>query len=306
MAQSLFRFPLQRFLGVDNKNAAETILPDEDGSVFLSGGSNVDIDNKGRLHRRDGDTLRYTGSDIHSLWGAENQTLCLFVDGTNLKSLSTTYTASAALLSGLNPKAPMRYVEVDDTVYYTNNTVIGYYKGGVCYSFPEPGLDYKKIIPAGQEIEYYNGCLYVARGNMIWVSDTMNRGMVDMRHGFIDTGGYITLMKAAKDGLYVGNGSTYWLQGGGRSEFVRHRVADYDAVPGTAFKVDGNKVGDGSAATRIVFWLSDQGICMGGDGGQFRNLTLSHYTPTAVDRGTGIFRSLTDPAIDQFIAIGSS
>jgi hypothetical protein len=100
--------------------------------------SNIDLDESGMASRRAGRTSVLAG-DVHSLWSEED--VCLFVQASTLKRLSTAYTAST--LKTLASNARMAYQKVDERVYFTNETDTGVLENGAARSWgiePPPAI----------------------------------------------------------------------------------------------------------------------------------------------------------------------
>lgn len=280
---------IKGFLGKNNV-ADPARFPDKKSAIYLSECQNVDIDDQLMAHRRDGypSTPSLSGSGIHSLW-ADSET-CLFVQSGDLKSLNTAFVAST-IKAGVG-HARMNYVRPADDIFLTNSSVIGYIRSGIYYDFTAPTETYKSLMKPGHLIEWFNGRLYVARGGDVWFSDPVYPGSTDERKNFKRLGGYISLMRAVKDGIYVSNGKeTYFMGGLDPGEATLVKVADYPAILGSDVKIDGERIGGlRDPSVRAVLWLSPVGICAGLDGGQFINLTSSFYRPESSNESRAILR----------------
>jgi hypothetical protein len=278
----------KNFAGINNVANATNLDIRE-----LQEANNVDIDNEGRITRRNGYTKKYAPSGkSHSLWS--NDRICLFVDGTSLMELHTDY--SATVLRTNISTLPVEYADANEEVYYTNATVIGYIdKLGVPQLFTDPGIEYKMAPQPGQHIEFYNGRLYIARNHTLWFTDAYALGRVDMRKNAIEFKDEITMVKAVDDGLYVSIGdindrsSVIFLSGPSPEEMKYIEVAEYGAIEGTAVKPKSAFVGDGTPG-KTVMWTSRKGICLGANGGNFKNLTAARYEVTRNRYGAGLYR----------------
>ncbi len=256
--------------------------------------SNIDISNKGKPSTRGGVVKKVTPGDaIHSMWG--DNKMCFFVEGGVLKRLHEDYTSSV-LRTGVSDY-PMSYTKVNDQYFYSNAAVIGYVYNGVSTLFPTPTREHKYIPLPGQHIEYYKGRLYVARNETIWYSDAIYLGEVDRRYNHLKLENEITMMKAVDDGIWVTVGdihrqTTYFIGGAVREEFTRKRVAGYGCIEGTAVKIkDGSKVGEGLSGT-VIMWASDNGLCIGANGGRFINITDGKFNVPKKRFGAGLFRDV--------------
>ena len=278
---------IKAFLGKNNV-ADSSRFPDKKNAVYLSECQNVDIDDQLMAHRRDGYpvTPSLSGTGIHSLWA--DSEICLFVQSGTLKSLSAAFVASTVRLAVGHSR--MNYCRPADDIYLTNGSVIGYIRGGIYYDFTAPTETYKSLMKPGHLIEWFNGRLYVARGGDVWYSDAIYPGSTDERKNFKQLGGYISMMRAVKDGVYVSNSKeTYFMAGLDPGEAALVKVADYSAILGSDVKIDGDRLGR-DISGRAVLWLSSMGICAGLDGGTFINLTQNFYRPTSLTESRAMLR----------------
>ncbi len=288
----------RNFEGINNVADATNLKLEE-----LAEAQNVDIDNEGRVSRRDGYTKKYTPSGkTHSMYS--NDRMCLFVEDSSLMRLNTDYT-SETLRTGVTT-LPMEYVDVNENVYYSNASVNGYIDTlGVSNLHTDPAVEYKETPKPGQHIEYYNGRIYIARNHTLWFTDVFAFSRVDMRYNAIEFKDEITMLKAVDDGLYISLGdindrsSVVFLSGATPEEFVQRVVADYGAIEGTATKPKEAFIGDGVKG-QVVLWASRKGICLGGNGGSFRNLTTEKYEVPTNRYGSGFFR--INSGVPQYIA----
>ncbi len=119
----------------------------------------------------------------------------------------------------------------------------------------------------------------------------MYPGQVDSRKAFKQLPGFLTLMRSVRDGMFVSDGyKTYFMSGLDPEEFSLVKVADFPAIAGTDLKVDGSLVGAEGIAGDVILWLSPQGVCVGGNGGLFKNLTGGYYVPAGTEQGTAHLR----------------
>lgn len=281
-------FDIRYFGGINNHDEQEKILPRGSKSQ-LTIGTNVDLDNNGMIHRREGYAApSYSGSGIHSLWS--NGAVCLFVQDPDLKMLDPGLTSSGTIRAGVG-SSRMVYADAAGRAYYANETVIGYVENGSGYTFDAPTMTYRKIMPAGHLIEWFNGRLYVARQNQIWASDPMYPGQTHEREGFRQFAGRLTMMRGIREtGMVISDGiSVYLLQGLDWKDFSLVKLADFPAILGTDAKLDGAKFVK-AVPGEMVLWLSAKGICAAGKSGFYQAITLDDYHPVSTAEGTAIVR----------------
>ncbi|MGB9592347.1 MAG: hypothetical protein ACPL1K_07505, partial [Candidatus Kryptoniota bacterium] len=223
---------MDKFLGVDNVHERESMPPG-----FLFRAINCDIDDSGFLRRRRGFRKALAG-DARSLWS--NGTCCFYASGTMLRRLYGDF-SSELVLNGLDPNLEVEFVDINGVIYFTNNEVIGFIENGKAYPFPEVDKEeepFKRRMVGGHLIEYYNGRLYVAQESSIFYSDAMRFTVMDVRKNFILMSGYITMLKAVSNGIYVGAGEkTYFLSGLDPNDFTLRQINESAVLPRSAVKI---------------------------------------------------------------------
>ena len=248
---------------------------------------NVDISNDYALSSRGGNTKIISGSMIHSAWGDGDT--AFFIDGTVLylfDGLNTTQ-----LLTGLTNMARMSYYPVNDRIYMTNGTYIGYYKDLAMHSLAEPNMNYKSVLPAGRFIAHYNATLFVAKGKVLYRSDALC-DHYDTRSGFNVFANDITMVRPVSDGLYVSDGKTWFISDKMENPdaFNKAMVLDADAIPYTDIDCDGKYVGDG-IDEKVAIWTSTIGVCIGNSKGVVGVPTLGKYIMAQHGIGTAVIRN---------------
>jgi len=285
-------YTFKRFSGINNVDELHRLPSKQDqvGYTYsdMAVMQNIDISNQFALSTRQGSDLKLAGTDMHSLWS--DGSVGLFVDYDSLYRLLDDYT-SALLLSGLNIAARMSYASVADRVYLTNGYIIRYYKDSQIYSIPVPTAGYKLPLPAGQYILYYKGRLYVASGKILYIADALC-DHYDIRTGYRVFKNDITILAATDSGIYVADGSTWYMQGEAPEDFKIVKVLDVDAVPNTAITVKGDYFDDEVADGNVVIWTSTEGICMGNNSGKVRFLSQDRYVLNGNRSGSAALRKM--------------
>lgn len=247
-------------LGVVGKEATVSVLTEA---------VNVDIDAARTITPRLGRTLALAGAP-HSFWvHPQDDTLGFFVDSSTLKLFNIDDTATA--LATLTSNAPMAYQAVNDEVVASNGVEIGWVsRSGFDLFAPTLG-QFEAAMPAGQYLSFFNGCLVVASGDVLYASKPWNAEIRDSRLSEIPLGGHVRMLGAVTDGLYIATGAgVAFLSGGGADDFVYRKISDTPPVDGcfsTGFEQEGD------AQQPVVRWASPEGFCIGRNGGQYQNLS---------------------------------
>ena len=259
--------------------------PTEIGKSALITGVNIDITNRKNLHRRPGKT-RILRGNFHSLYS--NGNICLAVLNNNLVNISSSFTTTILRLSV--GQLRMSYVSVGNTIYYTNDIVIGYIENGISNEFTEPTEEFRVRTFPGKLIEYYLGRLYIAKLNRLWYTDALRLNSIDMRMNFLQFPNDIVMVRAVDDGLYVSDTkSTYFIGGTNPKQFVLREIYDYPAISGTDISIVGQNINVEYQGS-VVLWVGQRGICIGMNGGQTRNITDKQYVLPLVIEGASTIR----------------
>ncbi len=286
---------MTKFSGINNIDKTFRIEPDEDNNTFtfpLVEANNVLIDNTLSIETRPGRELSISGEDIHSLWSDGNK--CFFVDGDKLYQIYQVYPTLGARLvrSGLVSGARMSYAVFNDRVYYTNNYNKGYVRNFVDVSFSDPDIKFKRSLPAGKFIEYYKGCLYVAVGSSIYISDPLC-DYFDTRMGYRRFASNITMLRAVDTGIYVADIRTYFMRGDSNEDFERAEVYSTGAVPYTDIRTPGDDLNNPKVGN-VAIWTSEDGICIGDNSGVVDNVTRLKYALNATSTGAAYIRKVNE------------
>ena len=279
---------ISKFSGINNVDPSTRLYPIVVAHEYvypLQQASNVEIDNTFQIASRSGYTSVKTGANIHSLW-SDNDTF-LYADGATLYEMSSSYVLTT-LRVDLILNARISCAPFNDRIYYTNEHQIGYIKNHANYSVTDPIREFKMPLPAGQFVEYYMGCLYVARDKILYISDPLC-DYYDVRTGYKQFASRITLLRAVDDGIYVADDKTYFIKGKANEDFERQEVYPVKAIPFTDIRVSGKYIDD-SLTGNVAMWTAENGICLGDNSGQVKNLTESRYVFTAHRQGTGFIR----------------
>jgi len=273
------------FKGLNNRQRPEEMKPAE-----LSVARNVDIDDAGRLTRRDGfDDIATLAGNYHSIWSDE--TICLAVKAGTLFRINTNWTETALRVNVGDSN--MSYVSVNGIVYYTNGTVIGYIEDGVDKAFTDPGMTFKAHPPPGQIITYFNGRLYIAKGPVLWFTDAMALGRVDTRTGFKQFPSDILMIRPVGGGLFISDtDETCFMSGASPDKASLHSVGKA-AIPGSDLSIQGSLFSKEIQGS-VAFFTTEDGICMGLSDGTVIPITSQTYKLPSVKRGATIVREETD------------
>ena len=296
MAESFAK--IEKFLGIDNTSDPTRVGLKRGGGIFLTEADNVDIDDEGMAHRRGGYAQLFLSGAVHSWW-SDGKT-GLFVQGTDFKKLNADYTATI-LITDVDPTDRMTYVKVNDIIYFSNSSIVGYVKDGSSYPFPDPNQTFKQRMFGGNLLEYYNSRLYAAFGDTIYFSDATVLTRMDKRKNAIPFPGRITMMKAVLNGIFVSAGDKIsFMEGGDPFQFTFAPVLDIPAIEGTAITVEGEEIGRGLKG-KAVFWLTELGVYRGLPGGVVTQMQGGLFSIEDIDAGMAVLKD--DHGYQQYLAI---
>jgi hypothetical protein len=276
------------FHGLDNQTRDDMRLK----PGYLRVATNVDIDEEDMAHRREGILRQIAAGSWSSLW-TDGGSICLGVKNGSLTQINLDWSTTTLLSVGTSP---MAYVKIDDRVFYSNGpSLVGYIKDGATHAFPEPDRSLRQKMVGGSLLEYYNGRLYAAQGNVIYCSVAYSPMEMDLKRNFMYLGGPITMMNAVKDGLYISAGShVSFHHGSDLFEMKYVELLDVPAHRGSAQVVERLKHTAGSLKDqergKCVIFSTPIGIFMGEEGGVLRDLTGDHYAVEEAEEGASTIR----------------
>ena len=281
---------LNTCLGLNNKVDPVRIKFDpESGISELAVAVDIDIDSSGRISRRKGYERVLSGAG-HSLFPYNN--ICFVVVDSSLTILYLDF-STKTLLQVTDSR--MSYCAVGTRVYFANGYEKGYIENEVVYPWEKGtyvGRDTTKELydpPIGQLLEVWNGRMFVAQEDALWYSERFNYHAFAFGENYVSFPGRLRMVRAVKDGLFVSTEKeTYFLGGMTPTSFAQLKVADYPAILGTDILVDGRKLRGGEIVDRVVMWTSTEGICIGGPGGMFENLTERKLVYPSANVGAGV------------------
>ena len=211
---------------------------------------------------------------------------------------------------------PVSFCQVNDVTVYSNGQQFGIIENlqDTAPFYPSPVIanqlgsyipSYKERMVAGQFMEFYNGRLYALVNNYqgkpcaLVCSDTLDTPgwieSMDVRQNVVaEFDGEATMLARVDNGLFVGTTiETFFLHmadavlDGGMQ--AQRSVAPYGVVPGTQQPILAEDTGI-KAQGNMQIWASARGVCLGGSGGTFINLTENTYSYPPGALGAAIVR----------------
>lgn len=263
----------------------------------LTRAENVDRDNNDFCTRRGGRTQRYAGATHSFFTSPFDKTVGWFVQDSVLKRFNIDYTATTLATLGAN--LPMAYEKVNSELVASNGVNIGWLRRESFTEFAPTLGQFEEKMPAGQYLGFYNGTLYAASGSVLYASKPWNAEVYDPRYGVFPLPGYIRMLAAVEDGLWLATDQQVaFIRGGGASEFKYTERSD-QVPPDGGFSV--GYEGDEKSSRRVVRWVSKDGFCRGYAGGSFESLS---YPDVALPTGSaGKCFHRVNNGTDQYIAV---
>lgn len=287
----------KRSLGIYNKDDMYR-LPREEFTRYRKAAVNVDIDKTGMEERRDGwGTAKISGtftglfSNGKRLYGVRNGDLI------SINPVTYSYSVIQRNLGSLNTD----FTDAGYAIYFTNPTIIGFIVNDVAYAIPTILTVSKTAMEAGSLIEFFNNRIYVVKEAQVFYSDATYWNRRDLRTNAFRFNGNITMLKSIKTGMYISDETgVYFGVGGNPSKMVFNKVDDYSVIKGTASK-SRSVVINNQFYPNAVFCRTARGVCVGGDDGQWMNLTESKYNIDSGSVGCGLF--VKRGKLSQYISI---
>jgi hypothetical protein len=297
-----------RFDGLVNTRSAERLRPTE-----LERAVNIDLDDIGQIHRRRG-YRRVAGGDWHSLFQAAAAVYGV-KDG-RLVSISTDYRATD--LGVQIDTRPVGFAQVGADIYFSSESTAGViHPDGAISAWaadqsdtiwfspvPKPTSTLNPIKgkmlrkpPLSSILTYFNGRIYLAKGNVLWATELYMYLHVDVNANYLMFESEITAVGAVTDGLYVGTKTgVYFLAGRKFREQVRMPISQYGVIPGTMLAVPAELINpkvelqDVAESKNAVVMMTTSGLLAGFDGGVTFNLTQNDMLFPDASSGAAMLR----------------
>jgi hypothetical protein len=147
--------------------------------------------------------------------------------------------------------------------------------------------------PAGQNIKFYNGRMYVASGDSIYYSEPYAYELFDLAHNRMHFDSRVAVMAPVRDGIWVATqAKTIFLSGEDAPQFKYTKRTDYGAIENTQAELPELK--EGAEEVQAWIWASSDGIISAFEGGVIKNLTGSKYTNETMTIGCSFRREEND------------
>jgi hypothetical protein len=238
---------------------------------------NVDITNKNGIKTRVGYSVVNTDS-THSGWSDGKRG---FVVKDNVLC-----TSAGQAITTLSNAMFCNFCSCGDYIAFSNGTDIGFIdSSNQAIAPPNSTTQHKISVPAGQQLTYTNGRLYIARENLILCSDAFNPMQSDERLYVVAVmDDRVTMLEAIDAGLCVGTTSEVILFQGSdaASGFEQKTLADYGVIENTACEASPETLG--------VYFSTPQGVCFVDQAGSFKNLTYQTFRPAFGNIGAGFLK----------------
>lgn len=232
---------------------------------------NVDCDDYGNVSLRKGKTLLTAGSGYHSGWANPYAPLEMYVVmGKSIKRFWPNGNLTD-VVNGLTIEAPMAWIQVNDTVVYSNGVDIGMITNGIPQDPVEPPRQFLVPMPAGDFLEYYNGRLYTSKNGILYYSAPGAINWMDERqHEAAIFRDDIIMVQRVDTGLYVSTISeTFYLHGDDPEieVFQVRSVLPYSAIKNTNYPIRSEKLNlDGYSGWACFFATKRNTIIAGNNG----------------------------------------
>ena len=170
-----------------------------------------------------------------------------------------------------------------------NGTTSGYY-GGTTQEFNLPlRTMHLDPPPAGQNLQYYNGRIYIANDNVLWWTEPSGYEHINLAHNSIILDSRITLLAPVDDGIWIGTEREIdFIPGKDPQEFRRIQRSQYGAIEGTQTKLD--DIGEKGDKINGWIWAARDGICLGMPQGAIKNISQARYVYTETKKGAALAR----------------
>lgn len=154
------------------------------------------------------------------------------------------------------------------------------------------------VMPPASFVEYYNGRIYGASGNVIFYTNPFQYGQCQQRINFIPWDHPVDVLKAVDDGIYVGTiHEVSFLAGPGPKEFKLSMALPCGVIRGTGITLETGRKEQGGPT---VGWMSERGFVKASAGGKVKIDEKERVSVGMYATGAALYRELGE--VRQVIA----
>lgn len=310
---------INQFKGLKNTVSAERLRANE-----LVRALNVDIDDVGQIHRRRGYTRKATGN-FHSLYN--NGVRTFVVKDNTLSVVNPDYTF-IGIKTNIGP-GPLAYVTVGDNTYFTSAVTSGYVNNTTLTVYPwgqngGDGLWLSPVVnptatlgqvdgkylgapPLATDMDWFQGRIYMAQGNVLWATELYNYNYVDQTKNYYYFEDPITIVGAVTDGFYVGTTRAVYFMSGTFNALKREPLTSYGAIPGSLVYVPVELIHPEDSmpnSKNAVVFMTTSGLNAGFDDGVCYNLTQNDVLLPDMVSMPAMFRR--QDGVNQYVGVANS
>lgn len=229
--------------------------------------------------------------------GAAGQTTTDIEGGITLSSIPVPTDATEKAIYLSRPNGAELYRAMIVSAATTSAT----YSGDTTGLGPLLDTQWKQNPPAGACLAEHNGSILIGVGHHVLFTSPYRHDLVDPVRMSYRFDSCVRLLAPVQGGVYVGTDTEIvWFAGDDIANASPDVKATYGAVPGTLGYVDGAFLGTTQLSGRAALFATKEGICAGGQGGQFVNLSFDRYAYPESEFGAGVVYK--QDGRDRFIA----
>ena len=275
------RNPLTIFTGTPGLNnrvdPVRLKIDRETGIAELAEAANVTIDDTGRVSRRPGSTIEHLGV-YHSIFCDKGD--CFVVkDRTSDAAIYQIGTDKSltGVRSGLQKGERISFCQVGSKTYYSSRYQNGVIEGGISTSWPgytHVGTETQRVFypaPLGSHIAYFKGCMWIADGAYLWVSEPYAVGKFRLAARGFPFPSDIRMVKPVTNGVWVSDSEkTGFIPAS--DKFEEMRFAKRSSFPAHEWSEAIELVDLSKTSLQLpgqsAIWSSDAGLNIGTEDGQ--------------------------------------
>jgi len=297
---------ISKCAGINNKVDPKWLRQNDPqtGLTDLAEGVNVDVDDAWKLSVRLGQISLSTIAS-HSLFQNKGDAF-VAQDRTSdaaLYKINNDFSLTG-VRSGLVKGAYFSYAQVGDQTYYTNGVQNGVITSGTSAAWPDQATHVganttREFYPApvGNHIEYWLGMMWIAIGNIVYVSEPYAIGKYNLAKKFFLFGADIVMMKGVEGGI--------WISTNEEIGFIRKAdlfkdltwIAKPSRRPAHEWSVNCQLVDLSDSILKLpgesAMWSSDDGLCVGTEDGRIIVVTEDKLIyPTGATGATVVYNGV--------------
>ena len=254
----------------DNIDPLRGAYNTETGAVALAQGDDIIYDVTGAIKSRDRISLSVSG-EYHSGFSCDTYGLCVCNGYLCVIEPDLTVRSLSVIIRGKKVAYARIFDGSYDTVFFSDGVIVGKVRNKVAMAWsvqPYVGVQsiqaqvtsFLQYVPVGHILHIFNGRMYIAVDNILYVSELYAYSWYDIKNCFIFES-KISVVNSVYTGLIVSTQhEVIFMPGQGPEDFGRVSALNAGAIESSDCVITASDIGGQAKSTQVFFAVPNRGI----------------------------------------------